>query len=276
MQNEDSKKLQAILQSGEQPGANGDRGQSSNLPTAQQTMPLPAAARNRAQGFDDSENVNPGSEILSSIMKSGAQPQALGGSPQGEGKSVARSVGEFTGKMSLAATAAATVNSAFTGLTNRTLRLNESLAEYNSVIATSVGEARARQIQRQIRQGSVIGDSYRRLDESQQDYRDLVTQMSAPFQAAGMEFTAAINNFRNSMLEHFAPSIESFGETVLAFIDWWNGTNSKTNVSSAPAAQKFLSDAADGKLDGFGTPYMNPGNRPLTTAADRARIFGSP
>ena len=183
--------------------------------------------------------------------------------------------GEFAGRMTAASAGALALNTAFSSLTNRVLRVNESLAQYNGQIAAAVGAAQAAQINRQIRQGEIIAPAYERLDESQQHYRDMMTEITAPMQAAGMQFQASVNELRNNIVAYIAPTLTAFTESLNDFVEWWTGAKGGGgNTSTATAGRAFLSDLSDGKFDGLGTSYMNPGNRPLYSAADRRRIFG--
>jgi len=250
-----SNRLAAILSRGNQP-----------------LQPENAAARNRT-GIDDSENIDP-NDTLEALLRNGRQPGKPGaGSPGSEGDprtSSAEKAGKAMGAMTTATVAAQV---AVSGFTNNVLQANARLAEFSGEIATAVGQARARQIKRDIKQGQAIGDEYSRLDEANQEYRDMMTEASLPLQEAGMDVLAGLSEVRNVIVSALLPGMKWAAEGVRDLAKQLTlGMVGGDNDLSA--ARGFLSDLSDGKFDGTGTTYMNPGNQPLMNAADRRRIFG--
>ena len=259
-----------------QPGNGGsDRLAAILENSSQPTQPENAAFRSRT-GVNDSENIDPGySDVLASILGNGAPPapgRAEGGTPNdGDTTSNARRAGFAIGAMATAVTGA---NLAVSGFTNRVLQANARLAEWNGEVARAVGLAQARQIERDIRQGEGMGQSYARLDEANQEYRDMMTEVTVPLQAAAMEILGGLGEFRNVLLGSVLPTLTFAAESMHELAKILSFGAVKDPVNDNPAARKFLSDLSDGKFDGVGTSYMNPGNRPLMSDADRVRIFG--
>lgn len=253
-----SDRLAAILENSAQPG-----------------QPENAAFRNRT-GVHDSENVDPGqSDLLARILGNGAAPSAAGSPGEGSapdgGSSIPRKAGFALAAMTTAVTGA---NLAVSGFTNRVLQANARLAEWNGEVARAVGLAQARQIERDIRQGEGLGSEYARLDEANQEYRDMMTEVSVPLQAAAMDVLAGLGEFRNMVMGAVLPSLTNLAKGVHTLAKIMSFGRVKDPVNSNTAARKFLSDLSDGKFDGVGTSYLNPGNRPLMSDADRRRIFG--
>ncbi len=267
-----SQQLAAILSSGNQPQA---AGEPDNRPQNQPVEPQNAAGRNRT-GVADSENVDPGqSQLLQSILDNGAPPGTANAGntsdPDADPRtSPAMRAGQAVGAMTTAVVGAQV---AITGLTNRTLQANARLAEWNGEIAAAVGLAQARQIERDIIQGEAIGPEYARLDEANQEYRDMMTEVTVPLQSAGIELLAGLSEARNWMLSYVVPSLTAVAKSIDYLASLIPG-GSDPKDRELLAARAFLSDVSDGKFDGAGTTYMNPGNRPLMTPADRQRIFG--
>lgn len=170
-------------------------------------------------------------------------------------------------------TATLAANVAINGFTSRVLRANDRLAEWNGEIAAAVALAQAQQIERDIYQGEGIATQYSRLDEANQEYRNMMTEVTTPLQAAAMDLLAGLAEYRNMLLSNVLPALTRVSEEVkeLARIMSFGLIDDK---DTAPGARAFLSDLSDGKFDGIGTSYMNPGNRPLMSDADRRRIFG--
>ncbi|MAI41344.1 MAG: hypothetical protein CMP95_02685 [Gammaproteobacteria bacterium] len=257
--NSGSDRLAAILANSSQPG-----------------QPQNAAFRSRG-GVQDSENVDPWqSDILAQILGNGAPPAPAGSSgdgpgPDGDTSSNARRAGFALAAMTTAVTGA---NLAVSGFTNRVLQANARLAEWNGEVAKAVGLAQARQIERDIRQGEGVGNEYARLDEANQEYRDMMTEVTVPLQAAAMDVLAGLGEFRNVVMGSVLPGLTFLAEQVHALAKIMSFGKVKDPINSNTAARKFLSDLSDGKFDGVGTSYMNPGNRPLMSDADRIRIFG--
>ncbi|MCP4814247.1 MAG: hypothetical protein GY888_17195 [Planctomycetaceae bacterium] len=253
-----SDRLAAILENSTQPG-----------------QPENAAFRNRG-GVQDSENLDPGqSDILARILGNGAPP-APAGSPGKEsgpdgGSSIPRKAGFALSAMTTAVTGA---NLAVSGFANRVLQANARLAEWNGEIAKTVGLAQARQIERDISQGEGMSSEYARLDEANQEYRDMMTEVTVPLQAAAMDLLAGVSEYRNMILANVLPALTYLAEQVHTLAKIMSFGRIKDPVNSNAAARKFLSDLSDGKFDGVGTSYLNPGNRPLMSDADRRRIFG--
>jgi hypothetical protein len=293
--NQGSKRLASILEAGKQPQTPEEKrpepsqspqeasGGQPGTPEAAQAMmkvqssavqpsqPQPASTRTRSQSADDSENVDPaGSETLDRVMGEGG---GAGSTSTGDAKSFSRVAGEAAGRVTMLAGSAAVLNTALNGLTNRTIRVNESLAAYNGEIAVALGRARGREIERQIEQGQTIGPEYARLSEAQQEYRDTMTEIQAPLQSAAIDILATILEIRNGVLNTFAPALVEIAEWIEWIADKMPGGDND-NADVKQSARAFLSDVSDGKFDGLGTPYMNPGNRPLMSDADRNRIFG--
>lgn len=258
-------------------GAGGSNQMAAILANGSQpNQPQNAAFRNRT-GVNDSENVDPGANQLAAILANGAAngavdgvvPGNAGNGPGGQA-SKSRRAGQAIGALTTATLGA---NVAINGFTNRILRANDRLAEWNGEIAAAVALAQAQQIERDIYQGEGMATQYARLDEANQEYRNMMTEVTTPLQAAGMDLLAGLAEYRNMMLSNIMPALTRGAEEVkeLARIMSF-GLIDDTN--SAPGARAFLSDLSDGKFDGIGTSYMNPGNRPLMSDADRRRIFG--
>lgn len=233
----------------------------------QPTQPQAAYARTRSQSPADSENIDPGrgSERLKDVMQS--QPPEFTG-----GQSYSRVAGEAAGSMTKLAAGVTIANSAMNGLANRVLRVNEGLAQFNGEIAAANALASARQIQRQMRQGQIIGPEYARMQDAQQDYRDVMTDIQAPLQSAAMDIYSSMLELRNNALNTVAPAVIACAEALEWLADRMPGGDDDADVKQG--ANAFLSDLSDGKFDGKGTSYFNPGNRPLMSDADRRRIFG--
>ena len=239
----------------------------------QPKQPQNAAFRNRT-GVDDSENINPGSNQLAAILANAAaggdggteQDRAV---PSG-GTSRSRRAGQAIGAMTTATLAA---NVAINGFTSRVLRANDRLAEWNGEIAAAVALAQAQQIERDIYQGEGIATQYSRLDEANQEYRNMMTEVTTPLQAAAMDLLAGLAEYRNMLLSNVLPALTRVSEEVKEFARIMS-FGLIDDKDTAPGARAFLSDLSDGKFDGIGTSYMNPGNRPLMSDADRRRIFG--
>lgn len=255
--NQGSDRLAAILENGSQP-----------------RQPENAAYRSRSS-VEDSENVDPGqSALLQSIIDTGAPPSSNASPAGGDDRdpaSNARRAGFAIAAMTTAVTGA---NLAVSGFTNRVLQANARLAEWNGEVARAVGLAQARQIERDIRQGEGVGQEYARLDEANQAYRDMMTEVSVPLQAAAMDVLAGLGEFRNVIVGSVLPGLTFLAERVHALAKVMSFGAITDPVNENPASRKFLSDLSDGKFDGIGTSYLNPGNRPLMSDADRVRIFG--
>lgn len=84
---------------------------------------------------------------------------------------------------------------------------------------------------------------------------------------------ASLSELRNFVLGSFAPWLTGIAEVAKEVSEWLPGGGDDDDTKMV-GARAFLSDLSDGKFDGIGTSYMNPGNRPLMSDADRARIFG--
>ena len=297
-----NERLAAILQSGAQPRRSGENSydiqrtdprdatggpgeasipgnQNQVIPTSydprnQPFQPSGSEERNR-QNRDDSENIDPGSsgsDILEDILNQSGQQTGAN-----RAEEYARLAGEAAGRMTMLAGTATALNTAFNGLTNRTLRVNEVLGEYNGQIAGALAEAKGRTISRMQRTGEEIGPEYARLARSKQDMRDMMAEIQAPLQSAGLEIAASVQETKNWVFSWFQPKMVSIAETLDWLTDFLPGASDAEKeepVSTQTAGRKFLSDLSDGKFDGYGTSYMNPGNRPLMTDQDRVRIFG--
>ena len=267
-----SQQLASILASGKQPEA---AGQPDNRPQSQPVEPQNAAGRNRT-GVADSENVDPAtSEVLEAILSNGAPPGTAGAGDTADPDADPRTSPSMRAGQAIGAMTTAVVGAqvAITGFTNRTLQANARLAEWNGEIAAAVGLAQARQIERDIIQGQGIGPEYARLDEANQEYRDMMTEVTVPLQSAGIELLAGLSELRNYLLSAVVPSLTAMAKAVDSLASLITGGTAATD-RDLPAARAFLGDVSDGKFDGTGTTYMNPGNRPLMTPADRQRIFG--
>tara|TARA_R110002167_G_scaffold58432_5_gene165583 strand:+ start:399 stop:1313 length:915 start_codon:yes stop_codon:yes gene_type:complete len=282
--------LAAILAANAQPQP---AGEGTDQPTQQQANPQTAAGRNREQTtddsenidpgspqasagrsreqtFDDSENIDPSSDVLQSLLDGGGAGGAGGGD---DVKSMSRRAGEAAGHVAMFGTAALAANVGLTKLSTTTIRLNESLAEWNGEIARAAGLARAAQIERQIQQGATIGGAHARLSEANQEYRDMMTDIMSPLQSAGLNISASVLEMRNWAVGVVAPTLTQMSELMDWMVkNWWFGE--PEDDPTAIGARAFLSDLSDGKFDGVGTSYMNAGNRPLMSDADRTRIFG--
>lgn len=245
--------------------------QQSSVASEGRTQPVEpsnAAGRSRERTTDDSENVDPGSDAMQGILDRG---ESEGGAS--DEKSGARRAGEAAGKFAMFTGAALAANAGLSKLAGTTLRLNESLSEWNGEIARAAGLARAAQIERQIQQGATIGGAHARASEANQEYRDMMTDIMSPLQSAGLNIGASVLEMRNWALGVVAPALTDVAELMDWMVkNWWFGDDE--DDPTALGARAFLSDLSDGKFDGVGTSYMNAGNRPLMSDADRRRIFG--
>lgn len=281
----DNRRMEDILRQGQQQGPRDEEqqrqpggnpaGDPTGEPTAQPTQPESTGNRNQ-NPQNDSENVDPRPENRMGDIMDAERSRPPDGSSDGPdvAGSTGRGIGAAAGNMVALGAALTAANKALDGLTNTVLRANAGLAEYNGQIAAAVGQAEARGIGRAAQTGAEIGDEYARMNNASQEYQDMMTDIKAPLMSAGMEIQAAILEVRNWALSYISEPLASMTEGVDDIVDWLFSREETDDISTATAGRAFLSDVRDGKFDGNGTGYMNPGNRPLMSDADRTRIFG--
>ncbi len=224
---------------------------------------------NETSRFDDNENVDPqGSDVMRDITERSGQ----GGRSRAE--NLGRNVGMAAGAFQSVTVGIGAANAALNGLSNAALKANAGLAMYNATIAEAVAQAEADQINRQINQGEIMGPQYRRLSESQNEYRDMMNEIQSPLQGAALDVAASFSELRNNLLSFVFPYLKPMAAGIEDIAAWVTGREKDEAADSPLGALGFLSDVSDGKFDGNGTTYFNVGNRPLMSDADRRRIFG--
>lgn len=267
------------------------RGVFTQQPAQQQKQqPSATAASSAASGTQQqtrAENEQaadePGASGLGAILQAlrdmnASNNQQQSGAPPDNGSesvgslaSLARGAAMATGALTALAAAVTFLNRRFTSMARNTLELNGVLDEYNGTIAQANALAEAAGIERAIEQGREIGPAYARLSAAQSEYRDIQQDFGAPIQSLTITITAAMAETRNSLLRKLEPFMDSVGDLARKVSEWL-GTD--PNSAAVMGSRAFLSDVSDGKFDGHGTTYLNPGNTPLMSDADRRSIFG--
>jgi hypothetical protein len=214
-------------------------------------------------------------QALREMNAKNSEPQPGNASGDGSDRSglgsLARSAAAVTAAFTALGASLTFLNRRFTSMARNTLELNGVLAEYNGTIAQANALAEAAGIERAIAHGQQLGPAYARLSAAQSEYRDIQQDFAAPIQSLGITITAALAEQRNSLLRKLEPVMDRIGELARQ-LEEWLGTD--PNSAVVLGSRAFLSDVSDGKFDGLGTTYLNPGNTPLMSDADRRSIFG--